>query len=501
MSSTHDKEKLKEMITVEAWTTIRYLHAQGQSIRSIARELGLSRNTVRTALRGEGPPQYERPKRPNPQLAPYLDQIEGMLVKKQFIGTRILRELRALGYDGSRSALYDHLRSLKGQVIDPRVTERFETPPAHQAQFDWSPYTVSLGGEMVKVTVFCLVLAFSRLKHYWASLDATQWSIFEAIEAALQRMGGSPKELLVDNARAFVDDTRPGHFRWNLRFLELCGHYRFKPRACQPGRPRTKGKVERPFYYLEQHFIKGRAWRDLSHFSHELERFTLEELDVRVHSTTGERPVDRFEQERSLLTSLPTSPFIGTHETLRKVNWDCLLSLAGTRYSVPWAYAGKQVWIRVSQGRNLIIRNQKGEVIACHLLSSGKGNSVIDLSHYEGLRKNVAKTRPLVEECFLKLFPECRWFMEAVSIQHKNNPLSHLRGILALAEVYPQEALVASFVLAKECNTYSHGFIRGLLQSGDLTRPMSQLSASPDPTEAEMHADLGVYQEILEATS
>jgi transposase len=209
------------MITVEAWTTIRYLHAQGQSIRAIARELGVSRNTVRKALHGDGPRHYSRPKRPNPKLAPYLDQIETMLVEKQFIGTRILRELRALGYDGSRSALYNHLRSLKDQIVDPRVTERFETPPAHQGQFDWSTYTITLDGELVKVTVFCLVLAFSRLKRYWASLDATQWSVFEAIEAALQRMGGSPKELLVDNARAFVDDSRPEHFRWNRRFLEL----------------------------------------------------------------------------------------------------------------------------------------------------------------------------------------------------------------------------------------------------------------------------------------
>ena len=485
---------------MEAWTTIRYLHAQGQSIRAIGRELGVSRNTVRNALRGEAPPRYSRPKRPNAKLAPYLQQIEEMRVSKKFIGTRILRELRSLGYDGSRSALYDHLRSLKDQVIDPRVTERFETPPAHQGQFDWSPYTISLDGALVKVTVFCLVLSFSRLKHYWPSLDATQWSVFEAIESALRRFGGSPKELLVDNARAFVDNASPQHFRWNLRFLELCGHYRFGPRACQPGRPRTKGKVERPFYYLEQHFIKGGEWRDFGRFAHELARFTAEDLDVRVHSTTGARPIDRFERERRFLTPLPTVPFIGTHETMRRVSWDCLLSFEGTRYSVPWSYAGKQVWIRVSQGRVLVIRNQKGEEIACHLLSSGKGDSVIDRSHYEGLRKNVARTRPLVEQSFLRLFPECRWFIEAVFIQYKNNPLAHLRGILGLAEVYPQDALVATFALARECNTYSHRFIRGLLESGDVTGPQPQASGEPDTVGPALHADLGVYQEILEAT-
>ena len=486
---------------MEAWTAIRYLHAQGKSIRAIARELGVSRNTVRAALRHEGPPQYTRAERPNPQLAPYLDQIEDMLVRKRFIGSRILRELCALGYEGGRTALYDYLLSLKGQKIDPRVTERFETPPAQQGQFDWSPYTISAHGEMTKVTVFCLTLCFSRRKFYWPSLDATQGSIFEAIETGLQHFGGSPKELLVDNARALVDNASVEHFRWNQHFLELCGHYSIQPRACQPGRPRTKGKVERPFYYLEQHFIKGGEWGDFDDFACALTRFTAEDLDLRVHSTTGERPIDRFEQERPLLVPLPTFSFIGMHEMMRKVSWDCLLSFGGTRYSVPWPYAGKQVWLRTSQGRQLVVRNQKGERIACHELASRKGATVIDHAHYDGLRTKVAKTRPLLEESFLKLFPDCRWFIDAVFIQHKNNPVDHLRGILALAQVYPQEALVASFSLAKECNTYSHRFIRGVLESGAVTCPEAQRGDPLDAMVTDVSADLGIYQEILEVTA
>ena len=106
---------------MEAWTTIRYLRAQGKSIRAVAREVSVSRNTLRAALRQEHPPQYQRPRRPNPKLGPYLAQIEDMLTEKHFIGTRILRELRKVAYDGGRTALYDHLRTLKGELVDPRV--------------------------------------------------------------------------------------------------------------------------------------------------------------------------------------------------------------------------------------------------------------------------------------------------------------------------------------------------------------------------------------------
>lgn len=486
------------MITVEAWTTIRYLHAQGKSIRSIADELGLSRNTVRSALRSTAPPAYTRAKRPSPQLAPFLAQIEEMLFQKRFIGSRILRELRALGYAGGRTALYDHLRALKEQRVDPRVTERFETPPAHQGQFDWSPYTVSLGGQIVQLTLFCLTLCFSRRKFYWPSLDATQASVFEALEAGLRHFGGAPHELLVDNARAFVDDASPQHFAWNRHFLELCGHYSIQPQACYPGRPQTKGKVERPFYYLEQQFIKGGAWRDLDDLGRSLAAFVAEDLDLRVHATTGERPLDRFAQEQPLLTPLPPLPFIGSHEQMRKVSWDCLLSFGGTRYSVPWPYAGKHVWLRTSQGRRLLVRNQKGDEIACHDLAP-KGATIIDRAHYQGLRTRVAKTRPLVEDAFRTLFPEQQWFMEGVCIQHRHNALDHLRAILALAEVYPHQALVGSFLLARECNAYSHRFIRGVLESGtppEATAPPADPPAVSPTTAA---TDLAVYQHILEA--
>ena len=147
------------------------------------------------------------------------------------------------------------------------MTERFETPPGQQAQFDWSPYTVEFAGAWRRVVVFGMTLGYSRRKHYTASLDETQASIFEAIEACLRHFGGAPKELLVDNPKAFVLDANPAHFRWNPQFLELCGHYRVQPRACQPYRPQTKGKIERPFFYLEQQFLKGRLPRRWTHFS------------------------------------------------------------------------------------------------------------------------------------------------------------------------------------------------------------------------------------------
>lgn len=487
------------MISVEAWTTIRYMHTQGKGIREIARELSVSRNTVRLALEREGPPKYVRQVHIERALDRYDGQIRRMYLEQDFIGSRILRELRALGYKGGSTALYDRLRDLKAEKAQSKATERFETAPGQQGQFDWSPYTISLGDRLTRVVVYGLTLAYSRRKVYWPSLDETQGSIFEGLEASLHHFGGSPKELLVDNPRAFVTNANPQHFQWNRHFLELCGHYRIQPVACQVARPCTKGKIERPFFYLEQHFIKGRSWDGFDAFARELLAFCLDELDLLVHSTTGERPIDRFEQEKGYLTPLPDRPFVGTNEMMRKVSWDCLVSFGGSKYSVPWQYAGKRVWVKSSQGLRLTVRDGKGDEIASHNLAGKKGSTVIDKSHYEGLRKGLPRTRAMLEESFTKLFPEHHWFLEGLLIQHKMGGLSHLRGVLGLAELYPREALESAFQAAREYNSYSHPFIRGILESIGITRGQQPAPIPSRPPGPAVVVNLAGYQQILEA--
>lgn len=486
------------MITVEAWTTIRYLKAQGKSIRGIAKELGMSRNTVRAALSAEAPPHYTRPPRPNRKLAPFLKQIEEMAVEQHFIGSRILRELRLLGYDGGATPVYNYLRGIK-QMAHQRITERYETAPGEQAQFDWSPYTVILGDVATKVVVFGLILSYSRRKFYWPSLDATQPSIYEALEAGLRYFGGAPLRLLVDNARSLVTDTDPAHFCWNRHFLELCGHYRIEPVACQPARPQTKGKIERPFFYLEEHFIKGHTWPDFDAFGRSLAAFVTDELDLVVHATTRQRPLDRFEAERPALTPLPEQPFVGSHEILRTVSYDCLVSFAGSRYSVPWQYARQKVWLRPSQGSQLAIRNLQGTEIARHRLAAQRGLTVLDPAHYAGLRQDAPRTWLVAEQVFRERFPDCAGFLTGLRTQHPNNALSHLRAILALADIYPEAALRCAFTRAAEYNTYSQHFIRSLVRYTEALNAPVTLSPVPPATAARLTADLQVYQCILEA--
>jgi len=487
---------------MEEWTTVRYLHAQGRGIREIARELGFARQTVRRALAAESKPRYQRPPKPNPQLEPFLEDVREMYLRQELIGSRILRELQAKGYRGGRTALYTYLRSLRqAPPLSEKATVRFETEPGQQGQFDWSPYTVDLGGELRRVVVYGMTLGYSRRKHYTASLDERQGSIFEAIEECLGHFGGSPKELLVDNARAFVLDPSPRRFRWNPQFLELCGHYRLQPRACKPRRARTKGKIERPFAYLEEQFVKGNRWRSLDHFLEELGRFEREDLDLRVHGTTGQPPIERFVAEVEQLTPLPEGRFVGTLTETRKVSWDCLVAFRGNRYSVPAVYAGKMVWLLVSRGRHLVVLDSRRQLLAEHDLRAGKGELVMLPEHYELLRQRGSpRTYAVLAERFLARFPEEGAFFEGLVAQYKLSPTAPLRAVLDLAELYPPARMAWAFSVAAEYNSYSPAFLRGLLESGAAPEvaalpPAAKVIALPATP---VQCDLGRYQLVLD---
>jgi transposase len=491
------------MLTVEAWTTIRYLHAQGMGIRAICRELSVSRKAVRHALRQEGVPRYQRAKRANPKLVGYEERIRELFQERHLIGSRILREMRALGYAGGQTALYAYLRTLKAPAS--KATERFETAPGQQAPFDWSPYTIPLGEQTRRVIVYGMTLGYSRRKHYTASLDETQPSIFEAIEACWRHFGGATKELLVDNPKAFVVDANPASFAWNALFVEWCGHYRVQPRACQVRRPQTKGKhpegTRRPFFYLEQQFIKDRQFRDFAHFLEALAAFEQNDLDVRIHTTTKEAPLERFAKEQPALTPLPATAFVPTTALTRKVSADCLVSYRGSRYSAPWAYAGALVWVLPSQGVRVRLLDERHTLIAEHDLSQTPGAIIAVPEHYAGLRQQPPRTLAVLSQTFRTRFPDQGAVLADLLAHCPKNPVPPLQALVALADLYDAASMRQALAIAQEYHTYAPAFLRGLLQPQHPAQPA--LGATPTPLVllpvTRVQCDLSVYQRLLEA--
>jgi len=283
---------------------------------------------------------------------------------------------------------------------------RYETKPGEQGQFDWSPYTVMIEGKPIKIQVFCFILGCSRYRAYMYSLSQTQSSVFEALEEGLTRIGGVPERIQTDNhATLYIAKKK----EWNPRYLQFASHYGFQPSRSEVRHPWSKGKVENPFSYLENHFIADNKFESFEDFYSKLLDFE-KQVNNRIHTTTKKTPVELFNVEVAELSPLPNNRFIGISEEFRKVSSDCLISVDGNRYSVPHIFAGREVWIRISQGRYLEIYSQSNKLIAKYTLEkTDKGKIFINKEHFQGYR-GCKGTWDFLSQQFLKIASGSRRF-------------------------------------------------------------------------------------------
>lgn len=447
---------------MEDWVTIKNIKKRKPAMgtRAIAELLNISRNTVKAALANENPPEYKRTEKINPDIEPFKEFIVNKLSLGGLIASRVLCDIKSKGYKGSQSAFYRFVSSLK--LKEKRTFCPYETYKAEQAQFDWAEYSVIISGELTKVYIFNYILGFSRYRIYNASLSINQSCIFEAIENSIVELGGTASRLQTDNAKCFVTNPSKDNFSWNQRYLAFCGHYGFEPSRSLPGHPWSKGKVENPFHFLEEHFIKGNTFLSFDEFTNKLKSFQ-EEVNNRIHTTTRQTPEHLFSKEKQLLLPCADQRYVGIKEEVRKVTSDCLISFSGSRYSVPSLFAMREVWLRVSKGYILEIYSSGNVLIATHHLSLQKGKVIIDKSHY----KNHSVERGnfnRVSLMFLELFPEYHWFIEKLIAQKRINYGYHLTQILRIAGFYPKEDLLKAFSVCKDFNVYTHNFIKGYLE-------------------------------------
>lgn len=479
---------------MDQWVTIRTLKRQNPSwgSRMLAKIVGVSRNTVKRALADEEEPRYERPVRINAALAPFQEYIHQQLIVKGLCGSRVLKEIRSKGFTGSQSAFYRYLRTLQQPVA--RTFHPYETAPGEQAQFDWSEYTVVLAGVLRKVYVFIFLLGYSRFRIYQASLSVTQASVFEAMENSLHALGGVPHRSQTDNAKCFVLHASREALQWNPRYVAFCGHYGMHYTRCLPQHPWSKGKVENPFDYLEDHFIAGNTFFSFEDFIERLAQFQ-NEVNNRVHTTTKQTPAALLQHEASALLPLPATRYVGVKEEVRKVTADCLVSFNGSRYSVPYLFALRDVWLRVSHGYTLEIYSSNNALIASHRLSPVKGKIIMNDEHYTNHRIERGNWQRLCTT-FLQRFPDFQWFLDNLHAQKRINHPYHLTQVLDLAAFYDPESLILAFGACHKYNMFNVRFIKSFLenqrqlvasspahcssiwQTPPITRPLSEYNAA-----------------------
>ena len=305
------------MIGRETRMLLRHYVEQGASKSALARQLGVSRDTIYRWIRdGELDRDRDRtparygPRRPVPtKLDAYKSIIETRLAAYPALSAvRLLAEIRAAGFTGSYTQLKEFVRQVR-PVPPAEPVIRFETPAGHQAQVDFAEFRFPWG----KRYALLVVLGYSRL--LWCRFYPRQdmRTLIEGVEDAFRYCGGVPQELLFDQMKAVITrDLRleGGALVRNLEFLRFAHHWSFTPRACRPYRAQTKSKVERPVRYLRDNFVYGRTFANDADLDQQRRQWLDDVANVRVHATTRERPRDRFDRdERLLLHPLAARPY------------------------------------------------------------------------------------------------------------------------------------------------------------------------------------------------
>jgi hypothetical protein len=261
-------------------------------------------------------------------------------------------------------------------------------------QIDFGEKVVELAGVPVKVYLLTVVLSHSRRLFVTAFLSQRQDDWFEGLEAAFAHFGGLPHQLLCDNASPLVKDhdARTGIVTWHPGFEAFCKDRGITPKACKPRRARTKGKIERMVGYVKHNALAGRSFASLAALRSHLGWWQTAVADVRIHGTTRERPIDRFERdERTALAPLPSRPLaIRTRRLRRRVSADCFVDVDTVRYSVPFRHVRETVEVVI--GRERVEIYLRGTCVAWHRRCDEPHTWVRDPRHFDGLLR-----RPVLE--------------------------------------------------------------------------------------------------------
>ena len=340
------------MLKVGQVKEIYELKGAGCSIREIARELDVSRNTVRRYLKS---PEAMRPKprrRRVSKLDAYTDYIDHRMSEGLENCVVLHRELVARGYDGGYSILKGYV-SPRRQKRQPEATMRFETGPGEQAQVDWGSLSyISEGGKRRSVWVFVMTMGYSRACYVELVRRADTAAFIQCHVNAFEYLGGVPRRCLYDNAKVITlgkdEAKRP---IWNQRMLDFAMRVGFEARLCQPYRAQTKGKVENGVKYVRYNMWPSIRFTDDA----DLNGQALEWCDVvanaRVHGTTHRVPWEALAEERPYLGELPDrltlAPYLRAD---RKVSRDGFVSWEGSHYGVHWKWVGATVQVGERQG-------------------------------------------------------------------------------------------------------------------------------------------------------
>jgi transposase len=376
---------------------------------------------------------------------------------------RIWEELRDRGYRGGYSILCERVAQLRPRPQTPWI-ERFETGPGVQAQMDYAVYTLDFSQEgRRRVNLFSLILSYSR-RQYLRFVESQDMQTTQRQHIlAFQHLGGVPASCLYDGMKVVVSRYEDEQPIYNPRFLAFATHYGYRPVACRPRRPQTKGKVERPFQYVESSLLGGREFRSLEHLN-EVTAWWLENVaDVRVHGQTRRRPVDLHAEELPHLIPLPQRPYEVAEVVYRTVDEEGFVAYGQNRYSVPWSATrpGQLLPVKITEDTVIIYGPHLEELARHQRVAPTVTHQDRQLAAHRPPRDQ-QRRRELLKQRYAQLGEGAVKFLDGL-LQNQRNGWQQAEKVLALLASYRPADFQAALERAVRYGAFSLSAVQRIL--------------------------------------
>ena len=470
---------------------IKSLESAGLSERQIAGTLAISRKAVRRHL-GRNPPKDTKAPTgeaptgsvdPKDTKAPtgsasvesppaeasrslcgaYREAILAKL-EQGLTAQRIHQDLCEQGFTGKYHSVRRYVRRLSEHST--LAFRRIEVEPGYEMQVDYGTGArcQDQEGKTCKTHVFRLVLSHSRKGYSEAVRRLTTESFIRSLENAFWSLGGVPKVVVFDNAKAVVSRADWYDPELNPKIVEFCRHYNFTLLPTRPRTPRHKGKVERGVGYVQSNGLRGRVFASLAEQNEHLCQWERTVADTRIHGTTKQHVGQLFQSvERAALGPLPKERFAFYEEGQRRVSRDGHIEVQRSYYSAPPEYLGCDVWVRWNS-QVVRILNHRFEQIALHCRKEpGKFSTLgehLASEKISGVERGAAFLLGKVR----LLGPQALRWSEAALSEHGVRGMRIIQGLLGLSRKYDAAQIEAACDTAWRNHGFRYRIVKSLLE-------------------------------------
>ena len=445
------------------WAEIRRLyHNNGLKCRAISRRLKVCRETVDLALASGSCPK-RKPARRKSKLDPYEDTLKDILKEfPELSGVRIYEDIKKVGFEGEITILRDWLRLHRPRKQKEAFLKR-ESLPAEEAQADWGSYgQIQVDGVTRPLSVFVMTLSYSRLLYVEFTVSQEMEDFMRCHVNAFSYFQGCPKTILYDNLKSVVQWRQRRLTRFNARFMEFAGTYLFQPRPCNPGRGNEKPRAETAVRYVKQNFLAGRTFRDLTDIKSQSFLWLRDVANVRIHGTTRERPLDRYQREKNLLQVLPPSPYDTRICRSVIVSHQARVSFQTNMYTVPPQFVGLTLTLKASPVQVTIYQDDRE--VASHTRCYRRHNDIEDPTHIEAILATKKQGRVDKErDTFLALGPLAKAFVQGLVERGQGSPEFHISKALHLVSEYGETQVFSAIEKCLQFGAFGADYVQNIL--------------------------------------